>query len=53
LADLENEIATAYALRSTEDFADPDDRCWDLEHATKHVRRWQEVVEEQDREAGR
>jgi hypothetical protein len=53
LADLENEIATAYALRATEDFADPDDRCWDLEHATKHVRRWQEVVEEQDREAGR
>ncbi len=53
LADLENEIANFYALRATEDFADPDDRCWDLEHATKHVRRWQEVVEEQDREAGR
>jgi hypothetical protein len=53
LADLENELANFYALRATEDFADPDDRCWDLEHATKHVRRWQEVVEEQDREAGR
>lgn len=53
LADLENELANFYALRATEDFADPDDRCWDLEQATKHVRRWQEVVEEQDIEAGR
>ena len=53
LAHLEFEIGNLYARRATCDFAELEQRCWDLRHAKKHYRRrealMQEWCEEEDR----
>lgn len=53
LADLELELANAYATRATDDFAEVEARCWDLEKAEGHYRRREQLLKEWGEEEDR
>lgn len=53
LANLELEVANAYATRATDDFAEVEARCWDLQKAKGHYRRREQLMQEWSKGAER